>query len=161
MRRRKKIATAAMISVTPIDMEIIAAVVGLCFGTRDTTQIVSTVAGTDPAAKKHDGISFILFDMASKGVSTKPILLISGFGAHRVLAAGSVVGVEVADDKAAAVEKQQYRRRAVIGWRPVDPDVDRAGRPVDAAVLHAQFRVELAPRQIPQPLPRHIDTVIE
>jgi alkylation response protein AidB-like acyl-CoA dehydrogenase len=33
---------------------------------------------TDPAAKKHDGISFILFDMASKGVSTRPILLISG-----------------------------------------------------------------------------------
>src|SRR5205085_2550126 len=33
---------------------------------------------TDPGAKKHDGISFILFDMASKGVSTKPILLISG-----------------------------------------------------------------------------------
>jgi alkylation response protein AidB-like acyl-CoA dehydrogenase len=33
---------------------------------------------TDPAAKKHEGISFILFDMASKGVSTKPILLISG-----------------------------------------------------------------------------------
>ena len=34
---------------------------------------------TDAAAKKHDGISFILFDMASKGVSTKPILLISGY----------------------------------------------------------------------------------
>jgi alkylation response protein AidB-like acyl-CoA dehydrogenase len=34
---------------------------------------------TDPSAKKHDGISFILFDMASKGVSTKPILLISGY----------------------------------------------------------------------------------
>src|ERR1700682_5021551 len=33
---------------------------------------------TDSAAKKHDGISFILFDIASKGVSTKPILLISG-----------------------------------------------------------------------------------
>ena len=33
---------------------------------------------TDPEAKKHDGISFILFDMASKGVSTRPILLISG-----------------------------------------------------------------------------------
>ncbi len=33
---------------------------------------------TDPGAKKHDGISFILFDMTSKGVSTKPILLISG-----------------------------------------------------------------------------------
>ncbi len=33
---------------------------------------------TDPVAKKHDGISFILFDMRSEGVSTKPILLISG-----------------------------------------------------------------------------------
>src|SRR3979490_2580207 len=33
---------------------------------------------TDASAKKHDGISFILFDMASKGVTTKPILLISG-----------------------------------------------------------------------------------
>jgi alkylation response protein AidB-like acyl-CoA dehydrogenase len=33
---------------------------------------------TDGAAKKHDGISFILFDMTSPGVSTKPILLISG-----------------------------------------------------------------------------------
>src|SRR2546423_5066546 len=33
---------------------------------------------TDASAKKHDGISFILFDMASKGVSTQPILLISG-----------------------------------------------------------------------------------
>lgn len=33
---------------------------------------------TDSTAKKHDGISFLLFDMASKGVTTKPILLISG-----------------------------------------------------------------------------------
>ena len=33
---------------------------------------------TDPTAKKHDGISFILFDMTWPGVSTKPILLISG-----------------------------------------------------------------------------------
>ena len=29
-------------------------------------------------SKKHDGISFILFDMASEGVETKPIKLISG-----------------------------------------------------------------------------------
>jgi acyl-CoA dehydrogenase len=33
---------------------------------------------TDFAAQKHTGISFLLFDMASPGVSTKPILLISG-----------------------------------------------------------------------------------
>jgi alkylation response protein AidB-like acyl-CoA dehydrogenase len=34
---------------------------------------------TDPRAPKHDGITFILFDMATPGVSVKPILLISGF----------------------------------------------------------------------------------
>lgn len=33
---------------------------------------------TDNTGKKHHGISFILFDMATPGVSTKPILLISG-----------------------------------------------------------------------------------
>src|SRR5215813_4631108 len=36
---------------TPIDVDMIVAVVGLCFGTRERTQMVSTVAGTDPAAK--------------------------------------------------------------------------------------------------------------
>ena len=33
---------------------------------------------TDPAAPKRDGISFLLFDMASAGVSTAPIRLLSG-----------------------------------------------------------------------------------
>ncbi len=33
---------------------------------------------TDSEAKKHDGISFVLFDMATPGVSTRPIKLISG-----------------------------------------------------------------------------------
>jgi acyl-CoA dehydrogenase len=33
---------------------------------------------TDPHAKKHEGISFVLFDMATPGVSTRPIKLISG-----------------------------------------------------------------------------------
>ncbi len=33
---------------------------------------------TDAGAKKHTGISFLLFDMASPGVSTRPIVLISG-----------------------------------------------------------------------------------
>ena len=32
-----------------------------------------------PQAPKHKGISFLLFDMASPGVSTRPILLISGY----------------------------------------------------------------------------------
>ena len=34
---------------------------------------------TDPAAAKHDGITFLLMDMASPGVSVKPIKLISGY----------------------------------------------------------------------------------
>ena len=33
---------------------------------------------TDPEAPKHLGISFVLFDMATPGVTTKPITLISG-----------------------------------------------------------------------------------
>ena len=33
---------------------------------------------TDFEAKKHEGISFVLFDMATAGVSTRPIKLISG-----------------------------------------------------------------------------------
>ncbi len=33
---------------------------------------------TNAQAKKHEGISFLLFDMATPGVTTKPILLISG-----------------------------------------------------------------------------------
>lgn len=33
---------------------------------------------TDPAAKKHEGISLVLFDMTTPGVSTRPIKLISG-----------------------------------------------------------------------------------
>jgi len=33
---------------------------------------------TDPHAKKHEGISFVLIDMASQGIETRPIQLISG-----------------------------------------------------------------------------------
>ena len=33
---------------------------------------------TNPSAPKHQGISFLLFDMASPGVTTRPITLISG-----------------------------------------------------------------------------------
>jgi alkylation response protein AidB-like acyl-CoA dehydrogenase len=34
---------------------------------------------TDPTAPKHEGITFLLMDMASAGVSVKPIKLISGY----------------------------------------------------------------------------------
>ncbi len=44
----------------------------------DRADWIFCLVRTDPAAKKHTGISFVLFDMATPGVTTKPILLISG-----------------------------------------------------------------------------------
>jgi alkylation response protein AidB-like acyl-CoA dehydrogenase len=44
----------------------------------DKADWIFCLVRTDPEAPKHKGISFILFDMATPGVSTKPILLISG-----------------------------------------------------------------------------------
>ena len=44
----------------------------------DKADWIFCLVRTDPAASKHHGISFILFDMRTPGVSTKPILLISG-----------------------------------------------------------------------------------
>ena len=45
----------------------------------DKADWIFCLVRTDAAAPKHKGISFLLFDMASPGVSTKPILLISGY----------------------------------------------------------------------------------
>ena len=44
----------------------------------DKADWIFCLVRTDFAAKKHEGISFLLFDMASPGVSTTPISLISG-----------------------------------------------------------------------------------
>ena len=44
----------------------------------DQSDWIFCLVRTDPKATKHNGISFILFDMTSPGVSTKPIRLISG-----------------------------------------------------------------------------------
>ncbi len=45
----------------------------------DKADWIFCLVRTDSQAPKHKGISFLLFDMASPGVSTKPILLISGY----------------------------------------------------------------------------------
>jgi alkylation response protein AidB-like acyl-CoA dehydrogenase len=45
----------------------------------DKADWIFCLVRTDPKAPKHQGISFLLFDMASPGVSTRPILLISGY----------------------------------------------------------------------------------
>ena len=44
----------------------------------DQSDWIFVLVRTDPKATKHNGISFILVDMAVEGVSTKPIKLISG-----------------------------------------------------------------------------------
>ncbi len=44
----------------------------------DRADCIFALVRTDPDAKKHLGISFLLIDMDSAGVSTKPIRLISG-----------------------------------------------------------------------------------
>ena len=44
----------------------------------DKADWIFCLVRTDPQAPKHQGISFLLFDMGSPGVSTKQILLISG-----------------------------------------------------------------------------------
>lgn len=44
----------------------------------DQADWIFCLVRTDPDAPKHEGISFLLFDMTSAGVTTKPIQLISG-----------------------------------------------------------------------------------
>lgn len=44
----------------------------------DQADWIFCLVRTDTKAPKHEGISFVLFDMESPGVSTSPILLISG-----------------------------------------------------------------------------------
>jgi len=44
----------------------------------DKADWIFCLVRTDPDAPKHLGISFVLFDMATKGVTTRPITLISG-----------------------------------------------------------------------------------
>jgi acyl-CoA dehydrogenase len=44
----------------------------------DEADWIFCLVRTNASAPKHKGISFVLFDMATKGVTTRPILLISG-----------------------------------------------------------------------------------
>lgn len=44
----------------------------------DKSDWIFALVRTDPEAKKQEGITFLLIDMASPGVSVRPILLISG-----------------------------------------------------------------------------------
>ncbi|WP_369830290.1 alpha/beta hydrolase fold domain-containing protein, partial [Mycobacterium sp. E342] len=62
----------------------------------------------------------------------------------------------------AAVEIQHDGRRRVlrIAWRPIDPDADRSRRAGDGPVLDAQLGVQRPARQVAEPLPGGVDTVL-
>jgi hypothetical protein len=77
-----------------------------------------------------------------------------------VLAACPVVGVQVADDEAATVKEHHHRRHCVIGWRPIDPDVDRSVGADNAAVLHPKLRMKTSAREVAQLLSRRRDAAV-
>jgi hypothetical protein len=72
-------------------------------------------------------------------------------GADGVLAAGAVVGVEVAHHETAAVKENHHGLQGAIGMccRPIDPDPDGARWALDIAVFHPKFWMQLPARQIP------------
>jgi alkylation response protein AidB-like acyl-CoA dehydrogenase len=76
---------------------------------------------TDPDAPKHEGITFILFDMASPGVTVKPIRLISGLSPFcetffdNVRASKSQVVSEVGKGWTVAKRLLQYERTSIGG----------------------------------------------
>lgn len=88
----------------------------------DKADWIFCLVRTDFEAPKHQGISFILFDMASEGVSTKPIKLISGsspfcetfFGDVKV-PAGNIVG-RLNDGWSIAKRLLQHERTMISGF---------------------------------------------
>ncbi len=88
----------------------------------DQADWIFCLVRTDFEAPKHSGISFILFDMASPGVSTKPIKLISGnsvfcetfFDDVRV-PAGNLVG-RLNDGWTIAKRLLQHERTMISGF---------------------------------------------
>lgn len=88
----------------------------------DKADWIFCLVRTDFEAPKHQGISFILFDMASEGVSTKPIKLISGsspfcetFFDDVKVPAGNIVG-RLNDGWSIAKRLLQHERTMISGF---------------------------------------------
>jgi acyl-CoA dehydrogenase len=88
----------------------------------DKADWIFCLVRTDFEAPKHSGISFILFDMASPGVTTKPIKLISGnsvfcetFFDNVRVPAGNVVG-RLNDGWTIAKRLLQHERTMISGF---------------------------------------------
>ena len=87
----------------------------------DNADWIFCLVRTDPDASKHDGITFILFDMADPGVTVKPIRLISGLSPFcetffdNVRAQKSNVVSEVNKGWTVAKRLLQYERTSIGG----------------------------------------------
>ena len=87
----------------------------------DKADWIFCLVRTDPDASKHDGITFILFDMNDPGVTVKPILLISGLSPFcetffdNVRASKAQVISDVGKGWTVAKRLLQYERTSIGG----------------------------------------------
>jgi alkylation response protein AidB-like acyl-CoA dehydrogenase len=87
----------------------------------DSADWIFCLVRTDPSAPKHEGITFIMFDMADPGVTVKPIRLISGLSPFcetffdNVRASKSNVVGEVNKGWTVAKRLLQYERTSIGG----------------------------------------------
>lgn len=99
----------------------------------DKADWIFCLVRTDTEVPKHAGISFILFDMTSAGVSTKPIALISGsspfcetFFDNVQVPAGNLVG-GLNDGWTIAKRLLQHERTMISGFGLHAGQADRGG----------------------------------
>lgn len=99
----------------------------------DKADWIFCLVRTDFEVPKHSGISFILFDMASEGVSTKAIQLISGaspfcetFFDDVKVPAGNLVG-QLNDGWTIAKRLLQHERTMISGFGLSSGQADRGG----------------------------------
>ena len=113
----------------------------------DKADWIFCLVRTDFEVAKHAGISFILFDMESEGVSTRPIQLISGaspfcetFFDNVKVPAGNLVG-EVNDGWSIAKRLLQHERTMISSFGLASGQGDRGGvtstmDSVEGAAMH-------------------------
>lgn len=107
----------------------------------DKADWIFCLVRTDSDVPKHTGISFILFDMASEGVSTKPIQLISGsspfcetFFDDVKVPAGNLVG-ELNAGWTIAKRLLQHERTMISGFGLANDSGDKGGVTSTVATL--------------------------
>lgn len=107
----------------------------------DKADWIFCLVRTDSEVPKHTGISFILFDMASEGVSTKPIQLISGsspfcetFFDNVKVPAGNLVG-ELNGGWTIAKRLLQHERTMISGFGLANDSGDKGGTVSTVATL--------------------------